>query len=32
MTVKPFGVVFHAPSMVVVAIDGLATVLTGELY
>jgi hypothetical protein len=28
--VKPFGVVYHALSMVVVAIDGLATVLTGQ--
>jgi hypothetical protein len=32
MTVKPFGVVHHALSMVVVGIDGLATVLTGEQY
>jgi hypothetical protein len=32
MTVKPFGVVHHALSMVIVAIDGLATVLTGEQY
>jgi hypothetical protein len=31
-TVKPFGVVHHALSMVVVAIDGLATVLTGEQF
>jgi hypothetical protein len=32
MALEPFGIVHHALSMVVVAIDGVATVLTGRQY
>ena len=31
-TVKPMGPAYHAASMVVSAIDGMATFLTGERY
>ena len=30
-TVRPMGVAYHGASMVIAAIDGLGTVLTGEL-